>query len=188
MWLVSKLTFRRTLLQYSLVFIGLCLFGILNYEGFIFDFIGYAVTAVDDSNTFHPNNATHQTDIVIAGNDLTHILNKHHEVPYDWGAGKPVYLTFLSAIFLGTIILEGVDTSVMAKVTPPALNGAFLNCGLLATLVGTLGRVSGDSIITLGALVDKDVFTDFLNATFFPMIPLVLIGLYLVRRYYDLLV
>ena len=168
MWLVSKLTFRRTLLQYSLVFIGLCLFGILNYEGFIFDFIGYAVTAVDDSNTFHPNNATHQTDIVIAGNDLTHILNKHHEVPYDWGAGKPVYLTFLSAIFLGTIILEGVDTSVMAKVTPPALNGAFLNCGLLATLVGTRGRVSGDSIITLAPWLTRMSLPTFSMPPSFP--------------------
>lgn len=161
----------------------MCLFAILNYEGFVFDFIGYAVTAVQSEP-----NATNHADIVIGGEDLTHVLNKHLEVPYDWGAGRPVYLVFLSAIFLGTIILEGVDTSVMAKVTPPALNVAFLNCGLLATLVGTLGRVAGDSMITLSALVDKDIFTDFVNATFFPMIPLVFLGLYLVRRSYELLV
>ena len=174
-------------LQHSLWFIGLCLFAILNYEGFIFDFIGYAVTAVEPDK-LNATNTTNPTDIVIAGEDLTKVLNKHNEVPYDWGAGRPVYLTFLSAFFLGTIILEGVDTSVMAKTTPPALNGAFVNCGLLATLVGTLGRVGGDSMITLSAFVDKDIFTDFVNATFFPMIPLVFIGLFLVHRYYELLV
>ena len=176
-----------------MVLILLSLIGILNYEGFIFDFIGYAVQAVDSDHfgsTQH--NASHHdnynstqplhSDIVIAGNDLTVVLNKYQEVPYDWGAGRTVYLVFLSVIFLGTIILEGVDTSVMAKVTPPALNGAFMNCGLLATLVGTMGRVAGDSIITLGAIVDRDVFTDFVNATFFPMIPLVCIGLYLVSK------
>lgn len=183
--------FRRA--QYSLIFILLCLFAILNYEGLVFDFIGNAVTAVNpvsgqsvdsDGN----DNAKNLTGIAIGGKDMIEILNEELEVPYDWGAGRPVYLIFLSAIFLGTIILEGVDTSVMAKVTPPVLNGAFVNSGLLATLIGTMGRVLGDSIITLSALVDKDIFTDFVNATFLPMIPMVFIGLFLVQRYYNLLV
>ena len=65
---------------------------------------------------------------------------------------------------MGTIILEGVDTSLMAQKTPPALNDTFINSGLLATLVGTLGRVIGDSIITVSALLDNDIFTDFVNA------------------------
>lgn len=165
---------------------------ILNYEGLIFDFIGTAITAVAPLEERHDDDGAevvaNKTDIAIRGKDMIHILNHEHEVPYDWGLGRPVYLIFLSAIFLGTIILEGVDTSVMAKVTPPALNGAFINSGLLATLIGTIGRVLGDSIITLSALVDKDIFTDFVNATFFPMIPMVLVGLFLVKRYYHLLV
>ena len=134
------------------------------------------------------NNATDHTDISVAGEDLYKVLNKQHEVPYDWGSGRPVYLVFLSAIFLGTIILEGVDTSVMAKVTPPSLNGAFFNSGLLATLVGTLGRVGADSMITLSALVDRDIFTDFVNATFVPMIPMVLVGYLLVQKYFSALI
>jgi hypothetical protein len=86
---------------------------------------------------------------------------------------------------MGTIILEGVDTSIMAKATPAELNDTFINSGLLATLLGTGGRVLGDTMITLSALFDQDIFTDFVNATFFPMIPLTFIGYYLVKRYYK---
>lgn len=32
----------------------------------------------------------------------------------------------------------------MSRVTPPRLNDTFINCGLLATLIGTIGRVAGD--------------------------------------------
>ena len=31
---------------------------------------------------------------------------KHSEFPYDWNAGEYVYITALSAIFIGTIIME----------------------------------------------------------------------------------
>lgn len=168
--------------QYSIIFILFSLVVILNFEGVIFDFIGVAVT------TLPIGDARNRTDIAIAGVDLEFVLNDEKEVPYNWGTGRPVYLIFLSAIFLGTIILEGVDTSVMAKVTPPALNRAFLNSGLLATLVGTLGRVCADSVITLGALADRHIFTDFVNATFFPMIPMILFCFYLVKRYYEFLI
>ena len=88
---------------------------------------------------------------------------------------------------MGTIILEGVDTSLMAKSTPPALNDAFINAGLLATLVGTVGRVIGDSMITLSALADRNVFTDFVNATFSPLVLLSLVAYYIVRLKYNTL-
>lgn len=133
----------------------------------MFDIIGYAVKAVEPDN-FAKNAARNTTnsmlDISVGGESITTFLNKHLEVPYDWGAGLIVYITFLSAIFMGTIILEGVDTSLMAQKTPSALNDTFINSGLLATLVGTLGRVIGDSIITFSALIDSDIFTDFVNA------------------------
>lgn len=168
------------------MFIILGLVAIFNYEGLIFDCIGLAAEAVKPhKEPKHMMNSTDHVAIAIDGKDILHFLNHEREVPYDWGAGQPVYLVFLSAIFMGTIVLEGVDTSVMAKATPPALNDTFINSGLLATLVGTLGRVAGDSMITLSALVDKDVFTDFVNATFFPIIPLALLGYYLVRQNYN---
>jgi len=157
------------LIKYSLVFLSVCMFGILNYEGLIMDLIG----------TVEGEEAS------IGDAEIKSYLNKKGEFYYDWRVGRYVYMFFLSAIFMGTIVLEGVDTSLMSRVTPPSLNDTFINCGLLATLIGTVGRVSGDSIITIGALVDKNVFTDFVNATFFFLIPLTLIGYVLVIRYYK---
>lgn len=159
--------FQSLLLQYSIVFIFFGLFAILNYEGLVFDIIWYAIEAVkpdDFPKNATVSNSTNSTDISVGGQSLTSFVNKYNEIPYDWGAGLIVYITFLSAIFMGTIILEGVDTSLMAQKTPPALNDTFINSGLLATLIGTLGRVIGDSIITFSALVDADIFADFVNA------------------------
>lgn len=114
------------------------------------------------------------------------MLNGEKEVPYDWGAGPYVYIVFLSATFMGTIVLEGVDTSLMAKASPPALNGTFFNSGLLATLIGTLGRVVGDSILTVGALIDQDIFSDFINVTFLPLIFLAALSCLMVVKSYSL--
>lgn len=159
------------------------MFAILNYEGLIFDAMGIAAETVSvGTDSIQTVNAT---DISIGGTSVKKVLNDKMEVPYDWGIGDVVYITFLSAIFMGTIILEGVDTSIMAKATPAELNDTFINSGLLATLLGTGGRVLGDTTITLSALFDQNIFTDFVNATFFPMIPLTVIGYYLVKRYYK---
>jgi len=115
-------------------------------------------------------------------------LNPHSTLlPYDWGYGYYAYLIGISAIFMGVIILEGVDTSLMCKTAPSKLNSTFLNVGLLATLVGTMGRVLGDGMITLNALIGLSQYgkyTDFVNSLFVPMIPITLLGFYLVIRYY----
>eukprot|EP00968_Pinguiococcus_pyrenoidosus_P000249 scaffold13_cov241-Pinguiococcus_pyrenoidosus.AAC.22 len=44
--------------------------------------------------------------------------------------------------------MEGVDTSLMSKVIPASLAMGTFNSGLLATQVGTIGRVLGDLLIT----------------------------------------
>ncbi len=76
----------------------------------------------------------------------------------------------------------------MAQVTPSELNTCFLNSGLLATLIGTLGRVLSDSMITFSALLDIHIFIDFVNATFLPLLLLAIGCLALVNKYYDKLV
>lgn len=73
----------------------------------------------------------------------------------------------------------------MAKVTPAKLNHSVFNSGLLATLIGTLGRVFADLLITVSALVDVYVFVDFANATFFPLLLLAVLGYLLVRKHYK---
>ena len=47
------------------------------------------------------------TDASYSGTNLTSYLNKHDEFSYDWDVGRYVYIFFLSAIFMGTIVLEG---------------------------------------------------------------------------------
>jgi len=47
------------------------------------------------------------TDASYSGTNLTSYLNKYDEFSYDWGVGRYVYIFLLSAIFMGTIVLEG---------------------------------------------------------------------------------
>ena len=138
----------------------------------------------EDSNT--PN--VDISKVEIGGTELESLLTGDGELSYDFGTGPVVYIIFLSMVFLGTIVLEGVDTSIMAKSTPGALNENFFNCGLLATLFGTFGRVAGDGMITMSAILDIHVFVDFVNATFLPLIILTAAGLYAVNQYYHKLV
>lgn len=109
-------------------------------------------------------------------------------IPYDWGWGYYAYLIGMSTVFMGTIILEGVDTSIMCKAAPARLNSTFINVGLLATLIGTLGRVVGDGLITASAFIDKSRYTDFINNVYLPLIPVTLLGIYYVYKYYHTLV
>ena len=131
--------------------------------------------------------AIDRAEEVSHSNDSHSERRLHQLLPYDWNYGYYAYLIGISAIFMGTIILEGVDTSLMCKSAPSKLNSTFINVGLLATMVGTFGRVMGDGIITLSALIGlpkEFLYTDFLNSLFIPLIPITLLGLYLVSRYY----
>lgn len=107
----------------------------------LYDVLGYLV--VDDDV---PDDEVKETKL--QGTKVKHVLTPAGEIFYNWGNGVPFYVIFLSLLFMATIVLEGVDTSIMAKVTPPQLNERFINGGLLATLIGTLGRVMADSILT----------------------------------------
>ena len=148
----------------------------MNWSGLLYDVYG-AINENDDTN----GDISHSEEV-------ENLLTDKGEFLYDFGSGPVVYIVFLSAVFMGTIVLEGVDTSIMAKVTPSELNDRFINCGLLATLVGTVGRVVADAMIFFSALLDVHVYVDFVNATFLPILVLTLVGLYLVRSFYKQLV
>ena len=148
----------------------------------------YDVLGISEYKGFDPIDLVHLKELEISGETVGKFMTKDNEFPYDWDYGQAVYITFLSAIFGGTIVLEGVTTSIMAQVTPSELNSRFLNAGLLATLIGTIGRVLSDSMITVTALLDLHIFIDFVNATFLPLLLLAFSCLGLVYRYYDKLV
>jgi hypothetical protein len=166
-------------LQFSIWFIILSCIGIFNFQGLYYDISGITQYGNVDPDT------TDLKHLELSGVIIGRLFTRENEFPYDWGYGHIVYIFFLSAIFMGTIILEGVDTSIMAQVTPAQLNDRFINSGLLATLVGTLGRVLSDSMITVSALLDVHVFVDFVMATFLPLLVLAVGCLLLVRRFYD---
>jgi hypothetical protein len=98
------------------------LFGILNYQGMYYDLKG-----ISQYGGFDPDGTVNIQHLVIDGEQVGSILTKEKEFPYDFSHGIPVYVSFLSIVFMGTIILEGVDTSIMAQVTPAALNDRFIN-------------------------------------------------------------
>lgn len=87
-------------MQYSTFFILVGLLGILNYEGLFYDNIGYGEEVEKLFNSTDDAGYKNETEA------LASLLNKYDEFPYDWRAGKAVYMVSLSAIFMGTIILE----------------------------------------------------------------------------------
>ena len=171
---------ERKILVQSLIVVLFGFLGIFNWTGLYWDIAG--VTTAELSSKGGMKAAT------IGNATIGNLLTDKNEFPYDYGAGPAVYIGFLSVIFIGTIVMESVDTSIMAKATPAKLNRCFVNTGLLATLVGTVGRVFADFIITLSALLDRHIFVDFVNATFAPLILLALLGLLLINRFYERLV
>lgn len=164
--------------QFSLLFVCLCFFGIFNWKAVYYDIVGsFAVANIDMSNfTIF--------DTKIGEERIGDLLTNKNEFPYEFDAGPYIYISFMSAIFIGTIVMEGVDTSIMAKVTPAKLNSSFLNAGLLTTLVGTLGRVFADVIITSTALLDRHIFVDFVTVTFLPLMLMAFVGLIAVNALY----
>lgn len=131
------------------IILSTCL--LFNYSGLFYDVIGWV--EVDDGI---PDKKIKKMEL--DGTSVKHILTPDGEIFYNWGNGIPFYVIFLSLLFMSTIVLEGVDTSIMAKVTPQKLNEKFINVGLLATLIGTLGRVVADTILTGKWALNVQVF------------------------------
>jgi hypothetical protein len=99
---------ERLILKYSSYFILGSLFAILNYEGMVYDVLGYG-DQVEEIITDTSGNPEEK--------GLESLLNHYHEFPYDWNVGELVYVFSLSAIFMGTIILEVRDDWVLKVFT-----------------------------------------------------------------------
>ena len=56
---------------------------------------------------FDPIDLPQLKELELSGEEVGHLMTEDEEFPYDWGYGEVVYVTFLSAIFGGTIVLEG---------------------------------------------------------------------------------
>ncbi|KAK1741332.1 MFS transporter [Skeletonema marinoi] len=65
-----------------------------------------------------------------------------------FAVGPGRYYAGYLLVFCSVQAFDGVVGSVLSKVIPTALAAGTLNSGLLATIVGTLGRALGDAFIT----------------------------------------
>ena len=70
----------------------------------------YDVLGISEYKGFDPIDLVHLQELEISGEGVGKFMTKDNEFPYDWNYGQTVYITFLSAIFGGTIILEGKKT------------------------------------------------------------------------------
>ena len=102
-----------------------------------------------------------------------------------WFAVGP--LQYVIGYFLTYVSIqsfEGVIGSTLSKVIPTKLATGTFNSGLLATLVDTSGRFSGDVFISIMAMIN---IRQLMNLLFVSGLIILLTCLVVVRRYYDLL-
>ncbi len=71
-----------------------------------------------------------------------------------FAVGPGRYYAGYLLVFCSIQAFDGVVGSVLSKVIPTALAAGTLNSGLLATIVGTLGRALGDAFITAVGYID----------------------------------
>jgi len=120
--------------------------------------------------------------------DPTDLIN--HEDTYTFNEGQPLavgpvrYIAGSLIAFSGIEACESYVASLMSKVVPSALAQGTFNSGLLATLVGTGGRATGDLFITLMGLIS---IRNLLNLLIIPGAALVAFSISLIMYNYELL-
>lgn len=115
------------------------------------------------------------TDLISTDNDTYNDDNQ-------WAVGPAKYITGSLLAFSGIEACESFVASLMSKVVPSALAQGTFNSGLLATLVGTGGRATGDLVITLMGLIS---IRNLLNLLIIPGACLIVISICLIRYHYD---
>jgi hypothetical protein len=119
--------------------------------------------------------------------DLTDMFSNDSETYNEghWLAVGPVkYIAGSLVAFSGIEACESYVASLMSKVVPSALAVGTFNSGLLATLVGTGGRATGDLFITLMGLIS---IRDLLNLLIVPGATLVAFSIFVIRYNYGIL-
>lgn len=108
---------------------------------------------------------------------------------YDGSLGVSQYVIGSSIIFLSMTVLEGASLQLVSKASPFKLNYAIANISLISAIIGNLGRILGDTMVTLIGVYCSRVNSsiDMVNALFVPLIVLCFLYSYIVRRHYFFL-
>jgi len=117
------------------------------------------------------------TDLMSTDTDTYNEENMFAVGPHRYVAG---YLI----VFCSMQAFDGVVGSVLSKVIPTALATGTFNSGLLATLVGTFGRASGDVFISAFGYIN---LRQLLNLLIIPSFLLVVVDLAVIWLNYDIL-
>lgn len=108
---------------------------------------------------------------------------------YDGSIGVSQYVIGSFIIFLSMTVLEGASLQLVSKASPFKLNYAIANISLVSAIIGNLGRILGDTMVTLIGVFCYRVNSsiDMVNALFLPLIVLCFLYSYIVRRHYFFL-
>ena len=119
--------------------------------------------------------------------DPTDLMDVESSETYNEGApfavGPSHYIVGSLIAFSGVEACESFVASLMSKCVPSALAVGTFNSGLLATLVGTGGRATGDLFITAMGLVS---IRNLLNLLIVPGLVLMLLSMFLLWKNYKI--
>jgi hypothetical protein len=122
--------------------------------------------------------------VLVDVTDLVDHSNDTYNAGHPLAVGPARYIAGSLIAFSGIEACESFIASLMSKVVPSALAVGTFNSGLLATLVGTSGRATGDLLITAMGLIS---IRNLLNLLVIPGIVFMVISSILVRRNYSIL-
>ncbi|KAL7548746.1 hypothetical protein ACHAWF_015219 [Thalassiosira exigua] len=93
---------ERRILKLSILGVICGILMICNFEGLVLDLVGKVV----EGSTSESEPVERWRKIV------KHSRTRHNEFEYDWGAGAFIYIVSLAVIFIASIVMEGVNTSL----------------------------------------------------------------------------
>lgn len=151
-------------LQIGLLFVGLGLATIINYEALLV-------------LLFHLR-------------DLFRKAEGEEDRPttyYDWSLGIVQYIVGSLVIMASITAIEGCTLSLMSKVAPPKLESKAINLGLIVSLIRPSTRFMADVFILLVGLSHRIINTDIINSLSLVLICACCAVYYLVKRHYFFL-
>lgn len=120
--------------------------------------------------------------VLVDVSDFTSVENETYNQDNWLSVGPARYIAGCLIVFGAIECCESFVASLMSKVVPSELATGTFNSGLLATLVGTSGRASGDLFIAGAGYVS---LRNLLNLLLVPSTFLMLMSLFVVLHEYD---
>jgi hypothetical protein len=114
--------------------------------------------------------------------------NSRHDHPYDWRLGPIQFVAGLTTIFVGLVALEGATLSLLSKVSPPRLRSVVINVGTIATFLGLLARLLGDSQILMVGLSHRLINMDIINSLVVPLLLAACAAVFLLKKQFFFLI